>query len=638
MRTANTMFKDKPEGTGSQRPLPQRPHPAFSWFSRRSERLLVIFTFFLVVFYMLGGFEGAFPGDPESVRLERHMNAGTTLYPYETKKSSIDWGKVVPRYPPRQTLTQPPTVPAGSVRAQIQHRFKKESANDRKKRDRRRRAVRDLAIQSWSAYRKYAWKKDALLPLSATGKDQFSGWAATLVDSLDTLWIIGLREEFDEAVAAVAEIDFANSSTPLINIFETNIRYLGGLLAAYDLSKREVLLQKATELGDLIYAGFDTPTRMPVDNINLLVIKSGEGQLIEPQVVSASPGTLSLELTRLSQLTGDPKYYSAIARLNNLFHVNQNRTLLPGLFPMYISLWGPKPDVTSGTAFTLGGGADSMYEYFPKLSQLLNGAEPSLLSLTHNFLTSASANLFFRPMIPDPASHDILISGTANILPNLDTKKTSIHLNPETEHLTCFIGGTYALTGRLVSSPEYLETGARLTRGCVYMYKSFPTGLMPERLTMLPCPSNHPSLLAASCQWNQTLWDETEKQPGLPKGFVSSTDRRYILRPEAIESVFYMWRITGEKEWQEAAWDMFLAVANATFAKETGGGASVKDVTIDPSMEEIQRDDEMESFWIAETLKYFYLVFSPPDLISLDKYVLNTEAHPFLVTSAVIKV
>ncbi|KAK4172765.1 glycoside hydrolase [Triangularia setosa] len=626
--TVDAMFKDKPEGTGSLRSLHQS-HATLSWLGRRSERLLVIFTLCLVVFYLLGGFEQVIPQVFESVRLERHMNIGPTLFPYEAVKSSIDWEKLKPRYPSKRPLTHLPTAPPGITHPQIQHGFGRESRQDRNKRDVRRRAVRDLTIKSWSAYRKYAWKKDALLPLSATGKDQFSGWAATLVDSLDTLWIMGLREEFEEAVAAVAEIDFANSSTPLINIFETNIRYLGGLLAAYDLSKRDVLLQKATELGDLIHAGFDTPTRMPVDNINLLAVKSGEGQLIEPQVVSASPGTLSLELTHLSQLTGDPKYYSAIAHLNTLFSVSQNKTLLPGLFPMYISLWGPKPDVISGTTFTLGGGADSMYEYFPKLSQLLNGAEPSLISLTHEFLTSASANLFFRPMIPDPSSHDILIPGTANILPDLDANKNSIRLNPETEHLTCFIGGTYALAGRLLSTPQYLETGAKLTRGCAYMYKSFPTGLMPERLTMQPCPFEYSSI-PAGCQWNQTLWDATEKQPSLPKGFVSVTDRRYILRPEAIESVFYMWRITGEPEWQEAAWDMFLAVANAAFAKETGGAASVKDVTVNPSKEEVQRDDEMESFWIAETLKYFYLVFSPPDVISLDKYVLNTEAHPFL--------
>ena len=38
--------------------------------------------------------------------------------------------------------------------------------------------------------------------------------------------------------------------------------------------------------------------------------------------------------------------------------------------------------------------------------------------------------------------------------------------------------------------------------------------------------------------------------------------------------------------------------------------------------------DRMESFWLAETLKYFYLIFSEPDLVSLDEYVLNTEAHP----------
>ena len=41
------------------------------------------------------------------------------------------------------------------------------------------------------------------------------------------------------------------------------------------------------------------------------------------------------------------------------------------------------------------------------------------------------------------------------------------------------------------------------------------------------------------------------------------------------------------------------------------------------------KQDRMESFWTAETLKYFYLIFAEPDVMSLDEYVLNTEAHPF---------
>ncbi|KAK4230316.1 glycoside hydrolase [Podospora fimiseda] len=576
--------------------MPQRIIPRVNGPRVRIRTLILGGAFFATIWYLLQGLK---LGDVslESVRLEKHMNSGPLSHPYKFVKSSVDWGKLTPKYPPEKPFT--PLPPAVSSRRipklpRVQHQFGPETGEFHQKRHNRRVAVRQLAVKSWNAYRTYAWKKDALLPLSGAGRDQFSGWAATLVDSLDTLWIMGMRDEFDEAIAAVAEIDFGKSTTPNVNIFETNIRYLGGLLAAYDLSKREILLQKAIELGDLIYAGFDTKNRMPVDNILLGPIKAGEGLQVEPQVVSASPGTLSLEMARLSQLTGNPKYYSAISRITDLFHAGQNQTALPGLFPMWVSM--SKGDVISGNTFTLAGCVDSLYEYFPKMHFLFSGAEPKYLALTRNFLSAAKKYLLFRPFVPQ--NDDILMAGNRNV--DIQTNNP-YPIDPETEHLACFIGGTYALAGRLLSSPEDVSVGAKLTRGCVYAYKSFPTGIMPERLNM--AYKSH-----------------------LPKGFTTAKDARYILRPEAIESVFYMWRITGEQEWQEAAWDMFKAVERGTRTEK--GAASVVDVTVQPG--DIEREDYMESFWIAETLKYFYLVFSPPDIISLDKYVLNTEAHPFL--------
>jgi mannosyl-oligosaccharide alpha-1,2-mannosidase len=65
---------------------------------------------------------------------------------------------------------------------------------------------------------------------------------------------MGLSEHFDEAVAAVVGIDFGQSAQGSVNAFEINTHYLGGLLAAYDLSKRDVFLAKAVELGDFLYA------------------------------------------------------------------------------------------------------------------------------------------------------------------------------------------------------------------------------------------------------------------------------------------------------------------------------------------------------------------------------------------------
>ncbi|KAK4183789.1 glycoside hydrolase [Podospora australis] len=599
---------------GSHRPMQWR------------EFFIIVCTLALVLTYRLGWLDELVLSyqPPESVRLERYMNLGELTYEYEYKKSSINWGMAKLKYPPTKPLAKlpdPDELPPLESLPRIQHVFDKETPEEKQLRDKRRRAVRDLTVKSWEGYRAYAWKKDALLPLTGGFQNQFSGWAATLVDSLDTLWIMGLREEFDEAVAAVAEIDFGNSSTPYVNIFETNIRYLGGLLAAYDLSGREVLLQKAVELGNLIYLGFDTHNRLPVDNISLMAANNSiegeaEGQSAEWQVVSASPGTLTLELTRLSQITGDNKYYDAVDKLIDVFARGQNKTLVPGLFPMYVSM--QQGNVTTGNTFTIAGNADSLYEYLPKMHLLLSQTQERLGQLTRGFLDAAKRHLFFRPMVP--GGDDILISGNLNV--DEMKKKT---LDPETEHLACFIGGTLALAGRMLESEEDVVVGARLTRGCVYAYQAFPTGIMPERLNMIPCESS------SRCTWNETKWNEEKKKryeykPHLPKGFTTAKDPRYILRPEAIESVFYMWRITGEQEWADAAWDMFESVVRAT--KTPLGAATVKDVTV--SSDKVEQEDFMESFWIAETLKYFYLIFSPPDLISLDRYILNTEAHPFL--------
>lgn len=94
-------------------------------------------------------------------------------------------------------------------------------------------------------------------------------------------------------------------------------------------------------------------------------------------------------------------------------------------------------------------------------------------------------------------------------------------------------------------------------------------------------------------------------------------------RPEAIESVWYMYRITGDPTWMEKGWKMFEATIQAT--RTEIGNSAIDDV----NSEEPGLKDEMESFWLAETLKYYYLLFSEPSVISLDEWVLNTEAHPF---------
>lgn len=108
--------------------------------------------------------------------------------------------------------------------------------------------------------------------------------------------------------------------------------------------------------------------------------------------------------------------------------------------------------------------------------------------------------------------------------------------------------------------------------------------------------------------------------PGLSDQLLTNKLRH---RPEAIESVWYMYRITGDPVWMDKGWDMWQATIKATRA--VSASSAISNV-LNPTE---SHTDEMESFWIAETLKYYYLLYSEPSLISLDEWVLNTEAHPF---------
>eukprot|EP00246_Nothoceros_aenigmaticus_P018189 TRINITY_DN9422_c0_g1_i1.p1 TRINITY_DN9422_c0_g1~~TRINITY_DN9422_c0_g1_i1.p1 ORF type:complete len:176 (-),score=31.32 TRINITY_DN9422_c0_g1_i1:128-655(-) len=100
-----------------------------------------------------------------------------------------------------------------------------------------------------------------------------------------------------------------------------------------------------------------------------------------------------------------------------------------------------------------------------------------------------------------------------------------------------------------------------------------------------------------------------------------------ILRPETVESLMYLWRKTGDQKYRDWGWDIFQAFE--TQSRIDSGYVGLKDVNSG------LKDDMMQSFFLAETLKYLYLLFSPSDVIPLDEWVFNTEAHPLKITSRV---
>ncbi|KAH7324681.1 glycoside hydrolase family 47 protein [Stachybotrys elegans] len=516
------------------------------------------------------------------------------------RTGSYDWSQAPifhsvdsPRKPPSGPSIKFPRVQARSSAAE-----QDPSAETRKE------IIKAKFAKSWDAYREHAWPQDELKPLSARKAQSLHGWSAQIVDALDTLWIMGMKDEFHKAVEHVALIDWSRTNDWSINVFEVAIRYLGGLLAAYDLSGEAALLAKAVELGDVLYAAFDTPNRMPLRWFSYGSAMRGRNVAAE-RMSGAAGGTMSLEFTRLTQLTSDPKYYDAAERVKQFFYKWQKKTKIPGIWPTTIN-W--RDGLMEGERFSLGAGMDSMYEYLPKMAALLGGLDDEYKQMTLDSFNVLKRRALFRPMTPN--KENILLTGIAV------WREGKILINPEVQHLACHTGGMYALAGKLFSRKDYMDVAARVTRGCVWAYKSFPTGIMPEKSRVATCPMQE-----APCKYDTRRFENPESE-NLPGGFLSVRDSRYLLRPEAIESVFYMWRTTGDQVWRDVAWDMWEAIVKET---ETDlAFASIEDVMVQSG----PKIDSMETFWMGETLKYFYLIFEDESVIDLDEWILNTEAHP----------
>lgn len=144
----------------------------------------------------------------------------------------------------------------------IQFDFSRETYEEKLIREQRQNSVREGFLHGWRGYAEFAWGFDEVKPISNGFVNTFNGWGATIVDSLDTMLIMGLKEEFALAREFVSTLDFLKSNST-INVFETNIRYLGGLLSAYELSKDQIFLDKAHELGRILLPAFNSTSGLP---------------------------------------------------------------------------------------------------------------------------------------------------------------------------------------------------------------------------------------------------------------------------------------------------------------------------------------------------------------------------------------
>ena len=414
-----------------------------------------------------------------------------------------------------------------------------------------RKKVEVACHHAWKGYKTYAWGYDALMPVSKNGHNWYgTSFLMTPVDAFDTFIIMGMKKEADEAKSLIfSKLNFDVDQE--VQLFEINIRILGGLLSAYELSDDQRFLFLALDLGKRLLPAFVSPTGMPYRFVNLKTGKTRDAQSNPAEI-----GTYLLEFGKLIEYSKDSTYYKTAKKA--AFEVYRRRS--------DNDLVGTVIDVNTGewknTESQIGARIDSYYEYLYKAWLLFGDTDCRDAWEIHNraikkfMLTRVTSGWYFTRV-------DMRSGKETNSLYGA---------------LDAFYAGILALSGDI-------STARNIQAGNYYMWKTF--NLEPEEFNF---------------RTDSVLYPD------------------YPLRPENIESCFYLYRMTRNNEYLRMGERMVSDILEK--CRTESGYAAMKDVR------KLTLTDSMESFFFAETLKYSFLLFAPESVIDLNKVVFNTEGHP----------
>lgn len=432
-----------------------------------------------------------------------------------------------------------------------------------------------MFYHAYNAYMDNAYPADELMPLSCKGRwkgitpsrgdmdDALGNFSLTLVDSLDTLAVMGDFSEFSRAIKLVIQ-DVTFDHDIVVSVFETNIRMLGGLLSAHVLAstlKHEVpclhwyngeLLAMAEDLGKRLLPSFNTSTGIPHGKINLRHGMRGMSESRE--TCTACAGTMILEMAALSRLTGNPVYeqkaHKAMDRLWKIRH--RTSDLMGTVINIHSGDWVRKDA-------SVGAGIDSYYEYCLK-AYILLGDEKYLARFNRHY------NAVMKYISRGPVM-------------------LAVHMHRP--HL---------------QSRNFMDA-----------LLAFWPGLQVLLGDVRPAVETH-----------EMLYQVMQRHTFIPEAFTSDFQvhwGQHPLRPEFLESTYFLHRATEDDHYLQVGKTVLKALQQYT--KVPCGYAAVNDVRTRI------HEDRMDSFVLAETFKYLYMLFGEDkDVpVKLEDYVLTTEAH-----------
>lgn len=415
-----------------------------------------------------------------------------------------------------------------------------------------RKEITEACRHAWNGYKTYAAGFDALRPVSKSGHNWYPvSMMMTPTDAFDTFVLLGMHKEAKEAEAfMLSGLNFDLDQE--VQVFEVNIRLIGGLITAYELTCNCRYGELAADLGRRLLPAFSSPTGMPYRFVNLRT-----GAVRDPENNPAEIGSCLLEFGKLTSITGDSLFYLTAKRA--AMEVFRRRSDL--------DLIGTIIDVNSGKWLNhecqIGARLDSYFEYLYKAWLLFGDTECLEAWRIHHraimkhMLTETKNGSFFTRVD--------MLSG----------KETRSWYGA----LDAFYAGLTALSGDTA-------TAARIQQGNFHMWTTF--NIEPEVFDFRTDSIIHPG---------------------------------YPLRPENLESCYYLMKATGDHRYLAMGDRMIRDILKHT--RTEAGFASLTDVR------NFTLSDSMESFFLAETLKYAWLIFAPGKEFGPEQGVFNTEAHFF---------
>ena len=430
-------------------------------------------------------------------------------------------------------------------------------------------AVKAEFLHAWNGYKTHCWGHDDLKPLTKTCRDWYGQTILmTPVDSLDSLYLLGFKKEADETREYIVK-NLSFDKDISVQNFEITIRILGGLLSSYQMTNDKRLLNLADDLGRRLLPVFDSPTGLPYKFVNLKTGKT-RGEISNP----AETGTLLIEFGTLAKLTGKQVYYDKAKRA--LVETYNRRSP--------IGLVGTNINVETGkwtnTDSHVSAEIDSYYEYLLKCSLLFGDKDceamwVDAISKVHTYLADEGESMSKKNVARGAVFTGDLWYGHADMNTGKRTATT-------TGALDAFFPGVLALDGDLNRARALQDS----------MFKMWQVhGIEPEVYNYKTGKVEHAG---------------------------------YPLRPEIVESTYILYHYTKDPKYLAMGKQMFDDFVK--HCRTDVAYAGLKSVVTK------EKTDYMHSFLLAETFKYFYLLFAPEKTLDFKKVVFNTEAHPIQKT------